>query len=119
MQENLDGAGESGWRRRVVGAGESGWGRRVWVGQKSLIGAGESGWGRRVWVAQESFNRAGDSGWGRGVWIIIIIEKSCQCQAGRERLTPYQSEDHRPAIPTLRMKEEENKSVGDKNGPSS
>ena len=31
--------------------------------------------------------------------IIIIIKKDWQCKAGRERLTPYQSEDHNPTLP--------------------
>ena len=43
--------------------------------------------------------------------IIIIIRKSRQCKVGRERLTPYQSEDPNPTTPTHRMKEE---TVGDK-----
>ena len=41
--------------------------------------------------------------------IIIIITKGRQCKAGRERLTPYQSEDHNPTTPTHRMKEEKGK----------
>ena len=46
--------------------------------------------------------------------IIIIIRKGRQCKAGRERLTPYQSEDPNPTTPTHRMKEEKGKMVGDK-----
>ena len=46
--------------------------------------------------------------------IIIIIRKGRQCKAGRERLTPYQSEDPNPTTPTHRMKEEKGKTVGDK-----
>ena len=46
--------------------------------------------------------------------IIIIIRKGRQCKAGRERLTPYQSEDPNPTTPTHRMKEERGKTVGDK-----
>ena len=46
--------------------------------------------------------------------IIIIIRKGRQCKAGRERLTPYQSEDPNPTKPTHRMKEEKLKTVGDK-----
>ena len=46
--------------------------------------------------------------------IIIIIEKGWQCKAGRERLTPYQSEDPNPTIPTHRMNEEKGKTAGDK-----
>ena len=34
--------------------------------------------------------------------------------AGRERLTPYQSEDPNPTTPTHRMKEEKGKRVVDK-----
>ena len=48
------------------------------------------------------------------VIIIIIIRKGLQCKAGRERLTPYQSKDPNPTIPTHRMKEEKGKTVGDK-----
>ena len=36
-----------------------------------------------------------------------------------ERLTPYQSEDRGPTIPTHSMKEEKGKTVGDKKGASS
>ena len=46
--------------------------------------------------------------------IIIIIKKGWQCKAGRERLTPYQSEDPNPTTPTHRMKEEKGKTAGDK-----
>ena len=46
--------------------------------------------------------------------IIIINRKGRQCKAGRERLTPYQSEDPNPTTPTHRMKEEKGKTVGDK-----
>ena len=38
--------------------------------------------------------------------IIIIIKRGWQCKAGRERLTPYQSEDPNPTTPTHRKKEE-------------
>ena len=48
------------------------------------------------------------------IMIIIIIKKGRQCKAGRERLTPYQSEDPNPTIPTHRRKEELRKTVGDK-----
>ena len=34
--------------------------------------------------------------------------------AGRERLTPYQSEDPNHTTPTHRMKEEKGKTAGDK-----
>ena len=50
--------------------------------------------------------------------IIIIIKKYCQCKAGRGRLTPYQSEDPSPTLPTNRGKEEEGKIVEDKKGES-
>ena len=46
--------------------------------------------------------------------IIIIIRKGRQCKAGRERLTPYQSEDPNPTTLTHRMKEEKGKTAGDK-----
>ena len=45
---------------------------------------------------------------------IIIIKKEWQCKAGRERLTPYQSEDPNLTTPTHRMKEEKGKTAGDK-----
>ena len=51
--------------------------------------------------------------------IIIIIKRGWQCKAGRERLTPYQSEDPNPTTPTHRKKEEKGKKVGDKKGASS
>ena len=51
--------------------------------------------------------------------IINIIRKGRQCKAGRERLTPYQSEDPNPTTPTHRMKEEKGKTVGDKKWASS
>ena len=50
--------------------------------------------------------------------IIIIIKKDWQCKAGRGRLTPYQSEDHSPMLPTYRGKEEKVKIVEDKKGES-
>ena len=46
--------------------------------------------------------------------IIIIIKKRWQCKAGREQLTPYQSEDPNPTTPTHRMKGEKGKTAGDK-----
>ena len=51
--------------------------------------------------------------------IIIIIKRGWQCKAGRERSTPYQSEDPNPTTPTHRKKEEKKKTVGDKKGASS
>ena len=46
--------------------------------------------------------------------IIIIIKKDWQCKAGRGRLTPYQSEDPSPTLPTYRAKEEKGRIVEDK-----
>ena len=46
--------------------------------------------------------------------IIIIIIKDWRCKAGRGRLTPYQSEDPSPTLPTYRGKEEKAKIVEDK-----
>ena len=46
--------------------------------------------------------------------IIIIIKKDRQCKAGRGRLTPYQSEDPSPTLPTYRGKEEKGEIVEDK-----
>ena len=48
--------------------------------------------------------------------IIIIIKKDWQCKAGRGRLTPFQSEDPSPTLPTYRGKEEKGKIVEDKKG---
>ena len=39
--------------------------------------------------------------------------------AGTEPLTPYQSEDPSPTMPTHRMEEEKVQTVGDKNGAQS
>ena len=39
----------------------------------------------------------------------IIIKKGWQCKAGRERLTPYQSEDPNPTTLTHRMKKRKGK----------
>ena len=50
--------------------------------------------------------------------IIIIIKKDWQGKAGRERLTPYQSKDPSPTLPTYRGKEEKGKIVEDKKGES-
>ena len=46
--------------------------------------------------------------------IIIIIKKDWQCKALRGRLTPYQSEDTNPTLPTYREKEEKWKKVNTK-----
>ena len=46
--------------------------------------------------------------------LLFIIKKDWQCQAGRGRLTPYQSEDPSPTLPTYRGKEEKGKIVKDK-----
>ena len=58
--------------------------------------------------------------WGAGPLciIIIIIKKDWQCKAWRGRLTPYQSEDPSPTLPTYRSKEEKGKIVEDKKGES-
>ena len=48
-----------------------------------------------------------------GVLPIIIIKKAGQCKAGRGKLTPYQSEDPNPTLPTHRGKEEKGKIVED------
>ena len=53
--------------------------------------------------------------------IIIVIKKYWQCKAERGRLTPslltpYQSEDPSPALPTYRGKEEKGKIVEDNKG---
>ena len=49
-----------------------------------------------------------------GFIMIIIIRKGQQCKAGKDRLTPYQSEDPNPTTPTHRIKEEKGKTVGNK-----
>ena len=41
--------------------------------------------------------------------IIIIIKRDWQCKAGRERSTPYQSEDPNPTTPTLEIKKRKGK----------
>ena len=50
--------------------------------------------------------------------IIIIIKRDWQCKAGRGRLTPYQSEDPIPTLPTYRGKKKKGKIVEDKKGES-
>ena len=50
--------------------------------------------------------------------IVIIIKKDWQCKAGRGRLTPYQSKDPSPTLPTYRGKEEKGKIDEDKKGES-
>ena len=50
--------------------------------------------------------------------VTIIIKKDWHCKAGRGRLTPYQSEDPSPTLPTYRGKEEKWKIVEDKKGES-
>ena len=52
------------------------------------------------------------------ITIIIIIKKDWQCKAGRGRLTPYQSEDPSPTLPTSSRKEDKIKIVEDKKGES-
>ena len=57
--------------------------------------------------------------WKEFSWcIIIIIKKEWKCKAGRGRLTPYQSEDPSPTLPTYRGKEEKGKIAEDKKGES-
>ena len=51
--------------------------------------------------------------------IIIIIKKGLQCKAGRERFTPYQSQDPNPTIQTHIIEEEKGKTVEEKKGASS
>ena len=46
--------------------------------------------------------------------IMILIKKYWQCKAGRGRLTPYQSKDPSPTLPTYRGKKEKGKIVEDK-----
>ena len=50
--------------------------------------------------------------------IIIIIKKNWQCKAGRGRLTPYESEDPSPTLPTYIGKEKKGQIVEDKKGES-
>ena len=52
----------------------------------------------------------------QNITIIIIIKNDLQCKAGRGRLTPYQSEDPSPTLPTYRGREEKGKIVEDKKG---
>ena len=58
-----------------------------------------------------TLKRKGDS-------YLIIIKKDWQCNSGRGGLTPYQSEDHSPTLPTYRGKDEKRKIVEDKKGES-
>ena len=46
------------------------------------------------------FSIGGTEIWLSEIIIIIIIKKGRHCKAGRERLTPYQSEDPSPTAPT-------------------
>ena len=50
----------------------------------------------------------------RQIMMIIVIKGGRQCKAGRERFTPYQSNDPRPTKPTSGMKEVKGKTVEDK-----
>ena len=54
----------------------------------------------------------------RSIIIIIIIKNYWQSKAGRGRLTPYESEDPSPTLPTYREKEKKWKIVEDKKGES-
>ena len=46
---------------------------------------------------------------GRFIIIIIIIKRGWQCKAGRERLTPYQSEDPTPQHQHIERKKRKGK----------
>ena len=48
-----------------------------------------------------------------------MMKTGWQRNGGEERLTPYQSEDPSPNIPTDIMKEEKGKTIGYKKGASS
>ena len=48
--------------------------------------------------------------------LLLILIDIGNVGRGRERFTPYQSEDPSPTIPTHRMKEEKGKTVEDKRG---
>ena len=45
----------------------------------------------------------------KSVFIIIIIKRDWQCKVGRERSTPYQSEDPNPTTATLERKKRKGK----------
>ena len=51
--------------------------------------------------------------------LFLLLLNGRQCKAGRERLTPNQSEDPSPIVPTYRKKEEKGKTVEDTKGESS
>ena len=53
--------------------------------------------------------------WLHSVLLLLLLKKGWQCKAGRERLTPYQSEDPNPTTLIHRMKEEKGKTAGNKN----
>ena len=74
-------------------------------------------------VCEKYLANGKDVFWAFIIIIIIIIllllllwKKDWQCKAGRGRLTPYQSEDPSPTLPTYRGKEEKGKIVEDKKG---
>ena len=48
--------------------------------------------------------------------LLLLFKKGRQCKAGREWLTPYQSEDPNPTVPTYRKKEEKGKNSRRHNG---
>ena len=73
-------------------------------------------WGR--WKSQGHRTRRPGHGKWRKACIIIIIKKGWECKARRGRLTPYQSEDPSPTLPTYRGKEEKGEIVEDKKGES-
>ena len=68
------------------------------------------------WVTDALHQLLGDSCF--SLAIIIIIKKDWQCKVWRGRLTPYQSEDPSPTLPTYRGKEEKGKIVEGKKGES-
>ena len=43
------------------------------------------------------------------IYYLFIIKRDWQCKAGRERSTPYQSEDPNPTTPTLERKKRKGK----------
>ena len=47
-------------------------------------------------------------------YYFLLLKKDWQCNAGRKRLPPYQSEDPSPTLPTYRGKEEKGIIVEDK-----
>ena len=52
------------------------------------------------------------------LFVLLLLKKIGNARQGRGRLTPYQSEDPSPILPTYRGKEEKGKIVEDKKGES-